>query len=129
MDPAGILGLLGVVLYFVAILVIDFLRIHPSPNECNSKGCAKTGMNYGLSLIGIAIVAFTLIALMFLFPNTKVSSGFTDFMFLAFSIVSTGLILYGIYTWKSYREVHKELLLQEAIAKGIEIGMKKAKET
>jgi len=85
-------------------------------------------MNYGLELIGIGIVAFTLTAPMFLFPTNVASEGFINFMLLAFSLISTGLVVYGIWVWKSYREVYKELLLQEAIAKGVEIGMKKAKE-
>ena len=128
MNSTGILGFIGVALYFVAILIFDFLKVHPSPEKCGSTACAKTGMNYGLELIGIGIVAFTLTAPMFLFPANVASEGFINFMLLAFSLISTGLVVYGIWVWKSYREVYKELLLQEAIAKGVEIGMKKAKE-
>ncbi|AEO14009.1 hypothetical protein TAM4_2422 [Thermococcus sp. AM4] len=36
--------------------------------------------------------------------------------------------MFGIWAWRSYGGVYKELSLQEAIAKGVEIGMKKAKE-
>lgn len=38
-------------------------------------------------------------------------------------------LIYKLYLWKKVNEHYKELLLQEAIAKGVEIGMKKAKET
>ncbi|WP_052306401.1 hypothetical protein [Thermococcus sp. AM4] len=128
MNPTGILGFIGVALYFVAILIIASLNAHPYPRECKSKECAKTGMNYGLELIGIGIGAFTLTTPMFLLSSDTASEGFTNFMLLAFSIMSTGLVLFGIWAWRSYGGVYKELSLQEAIAKGVEIGMKKAKE-
>ncbi|WP_258083094.1 hypothetical protein [Thermococcus thermotolerans] len=127
MDIIGILGFIGVALYFVAVLVVASLNAHPYPRECESKECAKTGMNYGVGLISLGIVAFTLTAPMFLFSTDTASEGFTNFMLLALSIMSTGLVLFGIWAWKSYGGVYKELLLQEAIAKGVEIGMKKAK--
>lgn len=104
MDPTVILGFIGIALYFVAILIVASLNVHPYPRECKSKACAKTGMNYGLELIGIGIVAFTLTAPMFLFPTDVASEGFRNFMLLALSIVSTALVLYGIWAWKTRKE-------------------------
>ncbi len=33
-----------------------------------------------------------------------------------------------LFKWRKYKSIYQRLLLQEAIAKGVEIGMKKAKE-
>jgi len=38
-------------------------------------------------------------------------------------------LIYKLYLWKRLSDRYKEILLQEAIAKGVEIGMKKAKES
>ncbi|KPU62344.1 hypothetical protein EP1X_09275 [Thermococcus sp. EP1] len=41
----------------------------------------------------------------------------------------SGLVgLAFLFKWREYKNIAQKLLLQEAIAKGVEIGMKKAKE-
>ncbi|MDI3474901.1 MAG: hypothetical protein PWQ79_730 [Thermococcaceae archaeon] len=37
-------------------------------------------------------------------------------------------LIHKLYLWKKLNYRHKQFLLQEAVAKGVEIGMKKAKE-
>ncbi len=60
------------------------------------------------------------------------SAGFMDKDFRLGYLFGTISFLYGIITtaeWRKVKDEYKRLLLQEAIAKGVEIGMKKAKET
>ncbi|HII60301.1 hypothetical protein [Pyrococcus horikoshii] len=47
---------------------------------------------------------------------------------LLFYLGAWARFVHKLYLWKKLNDRYKHLLLQEAIAKGVEIGMKKAKE-
>ena len=49
-------------------------------------------------------------------------------LFMIMTLGAWARLIYKLYLWKKLNDRYKELLLQEAVAKGVEIGMKKAKE-
>jgi hypothetical protein len=128
---AGEVGALFVFLGFLSSLaaVMMFTDLfYSNPEECRTKKCAQDGINKGLQTIVLSISAFFLFLFGGLFggnlDSEKIIKGITGAGLLTFGITS-----YSLYKWHAYRERYKELLLQEAIAKGVEIGMKKAKGT
>jgi len=101
----------------VLIILSDSLRPR---NEGNVKQVQKASSN---ALTGM-ILAF------FLGQPLAIASALTGaglfgwIMALVFMLMGIDFLL----QWRKYRAITQQLLLQEAIARGVEIGMKKAKE-
>jgi len=94
-----------------------------NPEDCKTKSCAKDGMDKGLQVVILSVISFWLLSFEII---TKAEKDSTTII-TALGLLTFGFTVYGLYKWRAYRERYKELLLQEAIAKGVEIGMKKAK--
>ncbi len=81
-------------------------------------------MDKGLQVVILSVISFWLLSFELI---TKAEEDSTTII-TALGLLTFGFTVYGLYKWRAYRGRYKELLLQEAIAKGVEIGMKKAKE-
>ncbi|EEB74469.1 hypothetical protein [Thermococcus sp. AM4] len=56
------------------------------------------------------------------------NSTWAQLLFFVFFLGAWARLIYKLYLWKRLGDMYKEILLQKAIAKGVELGMKKAKE-
>lgn len=121
----------GVMLFLVGVFLLIWAWVRSNSlvdaDDCETTNCARDGMNTGLQVAILSVTSFWLLLSGFvILPPEGRESGLTIIVLL--SLFAFGYTLYGLYKWHAYRERYKELLLQEAIAKGVEIGMKKAKE-
>ncbi len=121
-----ILKVLGTIGGFAAVISTIWLIDAKPLNEENYKALKNFAdkLLYA-SLISIGGITLFLNAIMY-------ESSHLVYLALLAALIAYPVGFWGIYRWRKYNrlveEIRQKQILQEAIAKGIEIGMKKAKE-
>ncbi len=119
MSPEGIAGVLllaSIAVSIGLIMLSDSLRPR---DEANIEQVQKASGN---ALTGMILAFF--LAQPLAITSAMLGAGLGW-------LIALGSLLTGIdflIKWRKYRNLTQKLLLQETIAKGVEIGMKKAKE-
>ena len=120
----GTLGALGALISVVISMTIitspPFLHDNKHPGKSSTAWLVLSlGLSFGIVLFVVGTI------LEMATQENSLNLGLQFFLTLMF----TGIDGYGFYMWHKYKKMEERRLLQEAIAKGVEIGMKKAKES
>ncbi|WP_324735514.1 hypothetical protein VFC49_10645 [Thermococcus sp. SY098] len=123
-----VLKVLGIIGGFAAFISTIWLMDAKPLNEENYRVLKNFAdkLLYG-SLISIGgITLFLNVIIMYESPQLA-------YFALIAALIAYPVGFWGIYKWHKYNrlaeEIRQKQILQEAIAKGVEVGMKKAKET
>ncbi|WP_297550927.1 hypothetical protein [Thermococcus sp.] len=121
MDSQGIAAVL--VLTSIAVL-IGLIMLGDSLRPREEKNIEQVQKASSNALTGMILAFF--LAQPLAITSAMLGAGLFGWLMTLASILSGFDFL---LKWRKYRAIAQQLLLQEAIAKGVEIGMKKAKES